>query len=76
MYLNVVGCFLYPISAVRARSRIDIIRADAPELAVYGEQTVGVRQIDFIHKKQIDDDVLNAVISRKDGDVFRIMIVH
>ncbi len=64
--LLVASCI--PFSAVRAENRIDTIRADAPELAAYGEQTVGVRQIDFIHKKQID--VLNTDNDRKDGDAF------
>ena len=64
--LLVVSCV--PFSAVQAENRIDIIRADAPELAAYGEQTVGVRQLDFIHKNQID--IVNTDTNRKEDDVF------
>ncbi|WP_255828236.1 alpha/beta hydrolase family protein [Marinomonas rhizomae] len=64
--LLVASCV--PFSAVQAENRIDIIRADAPELAAYGEQAVGVRQIDFVHKNQID--VLNTDRERQEGDAF------
>jgi len=64
--LLVASCI--PFSALRAENRIDTIRADAPELAAYGEQTVGVRQLDFIHKNQID--ILNTDMNRKEGDAF------
>lgn len=57
-----------PLSAAYAENRIDIIRADAPELAAYGNQTVGVRQLDFIHKHQID--VLKTDRDRQKGDAF------
>ncbi|TQS72610.1 dienelactone hydrolase [Rhodobacteraceae bacterium] len=37
-----------------AENRIDRIRSDAPELAAYGEYTVGVREIRLDHENQID----------------------
>ncbi|WP_319411960.1 prolyl oligopeptidase family serine peptidase [uncultured Cohaesibacter sp.] len=51
-------------SPAKAENRIDIVRADAPELAAYGDQKLGVRQLDFVHENQID--ILN--ISAKDKD--------
>lgn len=61
-----VSCM--PLSAAYAENRIDIVRADAPELAAYGNQTVGVRQLEFVHKHQID--VLNTERDRHKDDAF------
>lgn len=57
-----------PFTIVQAENRVDLVRADAPELADYGEHKVGVRQLDFVHKHQID--VLNTDRDRKDNDEF------
>lgn len=35
-------------------NRIDLIRGDAPELAAYGDQKVGVRTLDLVNPNQID----------------------
>ncbi len=37
-----------------AENRIDVIRPDAPALAAYGDQMVGVRELTLVHKDQID----------------------
>lgn len=39
---------------VQAENQIDLIRPDAPELAVYGDLPVGVREITFINPDQVD----------------------
>lgn len=41
-------------SLLVAENRIDGIRPDAPELAAYGEHSVGVRTIEATHANQID----------------------
>ena len=40
--------------SAQAENRIDQIRPDAPELAAYGDYTVGVRELELVHKDQID----------------------
>ena len=37
-----------------AQNRIDVQRPDAPELAAYGQYTIGVRTVDIINPRQID----------------------
>ncbi|MFT4941978.1 MAG: putative dienelactone hydrolase [Paraglaciecola sp.] len=37
-----------------AKNRIDTQRADAPELAAYGEYSIGVRTLEVVNPKQID----------------------
>jgi len=39
---------------VLAENRIDTQRPDAPELAGYGEHSIGVRQLEVVNPKQID----------------------
>lgn len=57
-----------PMINAQAENRIDIIRADAPELAAYDERSIGVQEIDLVHKDQID--VLSIKPDHKDGDPF------
>jgi predicted dienelactone hydrolase len=38
----------------RAENRIDVVRADAPSLAAYGGQAIGVRTLEFTNPDQID----------------------
>jgi predicted dienelactone hydrolase len=40
--------------AAIAQNRIDFVRPDAPELAIYGEQAIGVRTLQFVNPDQID----------------------
>ncbi|KZL06690.1 Alpha/beta hydrolase family protein [Pseudovibrio axinellae] len=42
-----------PVGAV-ADNRIDGQRPDAPELAAYGEHTIGVRTLEFTHANQVE----------------------
>lgn len=41
-------------ASLQAQNRIDIIRADAPALAAYGTQAVGVRTLSLVNPAQID----------------------
>lgn len=43
-------------------NRIDTVRPDAPELAAYGENAIGVRTIDLVNKDQID--IVNVEASK------------
>lgn len=47
-----------------AQNRIDGQSPDAPELAAYGPLAVGVRQIELLHKDQIDVLALNPALPR------------
>ena len=42
------------MSTLFAQNRIDTIRADAPALAAYGSQSIGVRTIQVVNPNQID----------------------
>jgi len=42
------------LSASWAQNRIDTIRADAPALAAYGSQSIGVRTLQVVNPNQID----------------------
>ncbi len=47
--------FIVSASVVSAQeNRIDIIRHDAPELAHFGEHTIGVRTLDIVDENRID----------------------
>jgi predicted dienelactone hydrolase len=46
--------FALTLSASWAQNRIDTIRADAPALAAYGSQSIGVRSLQVINPNQID----------------------
>ncbi len=46
--------FALTLSASWAQNRIDTIRADAPALAAYGSQSIGVRTLQVINPNQID----------------------
>ena len=52
--LTVLTLGLLPMSTSLAQNRIDTIRADAPALAAYGTQTIGVRTIQVANPNQID----------------------
>jgi hypothetical protein len=39
---------------ILAKNRIDTQRSDAPELAAYGQYTVGVKTLEIIHAQQLD----------------------
>jgi predicted dienelactone hydrolase len=49
-----------------AENRIDTIRPDAPELAAYGSQAIGVRTLHFVNPKQIDVVTLDPKAARPD----------
>ncbi len=50
----------------RAENRIDTIRPDAPELAAYGEFSVGVRTLELVNPDQVD---VVAAQAAADGEV-------
>jgi len=54
--ITMVGLFMS--TALFAGNRIDQVRPDAPELAPYGKQTIGVRALKTINPDQID--ILNV----------------
>ncbi len=49
-----------------AENRIDTIRPDAPALAAYGSQAIGVRTLQFVHPNQIDVVKLDPKAARPD----------
>jgi len=49
-----------------AENRIHVIRPDAPELAAYGSQAIGVRTLRFVHPGQIDMAKLDPKAARPD----------
>lgn len=51
---TITSAFLLASSAVYAENRIDTQRPDAPELAAYGSNAVGVRTIELLNPDQID----------------------
>ncbi|MCG8415401.1 MAG: dienelactone hydrolase, partial [Pseudomonadales bacterium] len=54
---------LFTISALAQTNRIDTVRADAPELANFGEYTIGVRQVEFLARNRVD-----VVDTPRDGE--------
>ncbi len=63
IYSLIVG-FVMSGTAHAAQNRVDGLRPDAPELAVPGKFSVGVKSLDLFHKGQID--ILNV---KKDQDL-------
>ncbi|MGI9200733.1 MAG: alpha/beta hydrolase family protein [Woeseiaceae bacterium] len=57
-FLSGLVAALISLSAVAEQNRIDTIRHDAPELAYFGEHTVGVRTLRLSNPGQVD--VLNS----------------
>ena len=49
---------LLMLTVVSAHNRIDMVRADAPELAAFGAFTPGVRTLDLVNPDQLD--IVNA----------------
>lgn len=53
-YLLVVVAAAATCAQGSAENRIDVMRGDAPGLAAYGSQTIGVRTLQFVNPNQID----------------------
>ena len=52
--LVVASCVLAPSALVAQNNRIDVIAPNAPELAAYGDQAIGVRKLTAVDRNRVD----------------------
>ena len=52
--LVVASCVLAPSALVAQNNRIDVIAPNAPELAAYGDQAIGVRTLTAVDRNRVD----------------------
>lgn len=61
---------LHSNAAMTEENRIDVIRPDAPELAAFGPNAIGVRTLQVVHTDQAD------IANIKAGSQFRAPTVN
>jgi len=54
--IRVLSVIIFCVLSINsfAENRIDTLRTDAPELAAYGQYTIGVKTLEIIHPQQLD----------------------